>query len=645
MQIEAAVSPLPSSIGYDDALRVVESDAAEIALEPLIREELARILRSRIFSLSRRMKRFLRFVVETTLEGRADYLKEYVIGTEVYDRKPPYEPSQDSIVRTEARRLRSKLKEYYESEGKMDPLFIGFRAGSYVPVFAPREQLNPDRPHIDRASDFISSESPKTLIVVTQFNDVSGDILAKDCARALSEGIALQLMTIEKCRVINAAPAWQSGMAPWEESKVRTLRDPHLVIQGTVARNDRWLRVTVRLGDPDGFQLWSMQLDLEAERRHLFGLINQIASAIMSRMRLDEFSCRGATLEERASNNYIYGEILTTENLMNQDSSGGWLSIQIRLESLLRSAPNQPRVHSDIAHCLVEGALSGISESSEAVSQAKCAILRALEHDARLSSGHACLGLILALENDFAGAQRSFERSWIRGSGATGHAQFALLLAALGRFEEAHHHLSKAQAMDPFSSRQRIARSRILYISRDFEELVRDHEGLSIYGSTPAESQCITALAYLELGRAEEARELARRIRLDAQSHPQLMASVAEIWARCGDSKIAIEIIENLKLFAGDSPISSLRQALLASALGDERGALDALITSYEKREAELLWVGVDPRFDLIRDCPCVRSLDVWHQLRNAKLANVATDHLFPRYSCLDEFSDEPRVA
>ncbi len=45
-------------------------------------------------------------------------LKEYVIGTEVYDRKPPYHPSQDSIVRTEARRLRAKLKEYYESEGK-----------------------------------------------------------------------------------------------------------------------------------------------------------------------------------------------------------------------------------------------------------------------------------------------------------------------------------------------------------------------------------------------------------------------------------------------------------------------------------------------------------------------------------------------
>jgi hypothetical protein len=53
--------------------------------------------------------------VEHAIGGTGEGLKEYIIGTEVYDRKPPYHPSQDSIVRTEARRLRTKLKEYYES--------------------------------------------------------------------------------------------------------------------------------------------------------------------------------------------------------------------------------------------------------------------------------------------------------------------------------------------------------------------------------------------------------------------------------------------------------------------------------------------------------------------------------------------------
>ncbi len=79
-----------------------------------IRQELDRMLRSRVFVQSARLSRFLQFVVEHALAGNESYLKEYVIGSEVYDRKPPYHPSQDSIVRTEARRLRSKIKDYYE---------------------------------------------------------------------------------------------------------------------------------------------------------------------------------------------------------------------------------------------------------------------------------------------------------------------------------------------------------------------------------------------------------------------------------------------------------------------------------------------------------------------------------------------------
>jgi hypothetical protein len=86
-------------------------------------------LESSIFIQSDRLGRFLRYTVEMTLAGVAETLKEYLIGTEVYDRKPPYHPSVDSIVRSEARRLRSKLKEYYESEGRNDSIFIYYRPG------------------------------------------------------------------------------------------------------------------------------------------------------------------------------------------------------------------------------------------------------------------------------------------------------------------------------------------------------------------------------------------------------------------------------------------------------------------------------------------------------------------------------------
>jgi DNA-binding NarL/FixJ family response regulator len=114
---------------------VVMGEGKNTVSEKAIRDELSRILESSLFSQSDRLGRFLRFTVETTLTGKGETLKEYVIGTEVYDRQASYRPNEDSIVRSEARRLRSKLKEYYESVGKDDPVFIYYRPGSYVPVF------------------------------------------------------------------------------------------------------------------------------------------------------------------------------------------------------------------------------------------------------------------------------------------------------------------------------------------------------------------------------------------------------------------------------------------------------------------------------------------------------------------------------
>jgi hypothetical protein len=129
-----------------------ESDVPEYA----IREQLLRMLDSPIFVHSHRLSRFLRFTVEATLAGQAETLKEYLIGTEVYDRKPPYHPSEDSIVRSEARRLRNKLKHYYESVGKDDSVFIYYRPGGYAPVFR-LQRKNSNRVETARAlSDFLA---------------------------------------------------------------------------------------------------------------------------------------------------------------------------------------------------------------------------------------------------------------------------------------------------------------------------------------------------------------------------------------------------------------------------------------------------------------------------------------------------------
>jgi len=114
----------------------VESDSAGTS----VREQLERVLASRYFLGAEGRGRFLRFIVEQTLADRAAELKEYVIGVEVFGRGEAFNPKADSIVRVEARKLRAKLEEYYQNEGRADPLRIEIPKGGYAPVFRPQRQ-------------------------------------------------------------------------------------------------------------------------------------------------------------------------------------------------------------------------------------------------------------------------------------------------------------------------------------------------------------------------------------------------------------------------------------------------------------------------------------------------------------------------
>src|ERR1700746_409830 len=101
-----------------------------------VREQLARIVNSPGFVSSARLSRFLTHVVNRTIEGDLDSLKEFSVALEVFDRSSDYDPNIDAIVRVQARRLRAKLKAYYEEgPGSSDPVLIALRPGSYMPIF------------------------------------------------------------------------------------------------------------------------------------------------------------------------------------------------------------------------------------------------------------------------------------------------------------------------------------------------------------------------------------------------------------------------------------------------------------------------------------------------------------------------------
>lgn len=102
------------------------------------RELIDRVATSGHFSKAPRLREFLLYVADCTLEDRPEDVREQVIGEKVFHRRAEY-AAQDSIVRTEARNLRKRLEMYFETEGKEEALTVSMPKGRYWLLFQPRE--------------------------------------------------------------------------------------------------------------------------------------------------------------------------------------------------------------------------------------------------------------------------------------------------------------------------------------------------------------------------------------------------------------------------------------------------------------------------------------------------------------------------
>ena len=244
----------------------------DLLSEQAIREQLAKLLRSRLFAKSERLGRFLQFTIDQVLAGKQDELKEYVIGIEVYDRRSPYNPTVDSIVRSEARRLRGKLKQYYEFDGKTDPVRIFFRPGSYVPEICLQEAQVDTPGGAAELNGLLASTAGGVVISVDRFVDLSGTSQATTCARGVTPELLHLLMEIKGCRVV-APPSGSFGPV-----------HSHLHLEGDIRQYDGSLRITCRLINAERFQLASHRLDVSAEGAGSFGLHEEIAVALVSRI-------------------------------------------------------------------------------------------------------------------------------------------------------------------------------------------------------------------------------------------------------------------------------------------------------------------------------------------------------------------------
>ena len=595
--------------GHEEDPTLQDTNASGNLSEQEVRAELERLLQSALFLQSDRLGRFVRFAIENALAGNTEVLKEYVIGTEVYDRKPPYHPSQDSIVRTEARRLRAKLKEYYESEGKNNPVFIYFRPGTYVPLFRRNETLAGLSSNGPSPESELLTKGVGVAVAVLPFVDLSNRPLSSLCAQGVTEEVIHCLTHTDGIRVIARPSAPQSLAAPDNIPALSQKFGLGAVVEGTVREEYHRLRINVRVLGSDGFQMSSHRFDTEASGEVLSQVQEQIASAFVSRARPEQSHVRRRKATPSALTYAVYPLVLHAETLLDEGSAADIPAALMKFQEARELAPAFSRSYCGISHCNLEMALRGASPSSALVSIAKEAALRAIELDAESIESYSCLGSAQAVEWDWENAEKSFLHGQGLGFQVSASRRYGLFLAALGRYDEASHHLEAAQRIDPFSNRQKVARLKFLHLTRRFEEGLGQLSEPLIYGPLPLEARFLLALMAVQVGKKDQAKQLIDAIRPTSGGELPMMAGVAEVLALIGEMEQANQIARGFRILSLDAAISRFRQALLSVALGDAEGALSFLKLAVEDEEAELVWIGVEPRFDPIREMAGFRAL------------------------------------
>ena len=116
-----------------------------------VRRQMERLLETAHFKNSRRYPALLRFIVEETLEGRGEFLKERLLGVRVFNRPPDYDTADDPIARVTIAEIRKRIAQYYHEEAHETEMRIELMPGHYEPEFYPRNvrvspPIDPSKP-------------------------------------------------------------------------------------------------------------------------------------------------------------------------------------------------------------------------------------------------------------------------------------------------------------------------------------------------------------------------------------------------------------------------------------------------------------------------------------------------------------------
>lgn len=354
-----------------------------------IQRQLERILSSRLFRSAQTQRKFIRFVVEETLGGRASGLKEVIIGVEAFGRGDSFDPRLDPIVRTEARKLRVRLTRYYETEGRGDPLQIELPKGAYVPVFR-------THPPLDAATADFGTEIGRDAPVE----------------------IAMQAES-------TAAPVSSA------EAQVAAAPDPSIV-------QTPWKTIAIVLA----------VLTIAGSGSTVLYLLASGSSAPTPSV----LQASATPAVDPAAGSEAYRSYLRGKHHWNKLTADGLRRAIEHFEKAIVEDASFARAYVALADSYIMAPQVNGVPSPQVVARIRTLATKALELDSTLGEAHIDLAICAQYEFDWRTAQKEFNRGLeLSPNSVTGHLWYAKFLALMGKHREVMEHRSIAARIDPVS--------------------------------------------------------------------------------------------------------------------------------------------------------------------------------------------------
>jgi adenylate cyclase len=430
---------------------------------------LEKILSSSVFARSKRQQRFLRYVVAHSLAGNTARLKGYTIGVEVFDRGPTFEPMLDAIVRVEAARLRAKLREYYDSEGRGDPVRFDLPKGAYTvraklreprspPLSPPMEEPH-DAPTVAPAAEAHpgSAALPRQLpitdkpsLAVLPFANLSEDPQRGYFADGITDDLITELSRLSGLFVISRRSSFAYRGLSKRMEEIGAELGVRYLLEGSVQRAQERVRITAKLIDAaSGAHLWAERYDRDL--KDIFAVQDDVTRRIIAVLQVrlagaeaERFGHEG-TASIEAHDALLRGlERFWLYTQKAAEEARAWFAKAVEHDRGYAAA------HAWLARALAYQWIMLWSSDPATLEQAFEHARTAVRLDDRLPFAHSALGWVQLWRKE---KEASIGEGWravaLDPNNAEAHVLLSVTLSAAGRAEEALHYVGKAIRLNP----------------------------------------------------------------------------------------------------------------------------------------------------------------------------------------------------